>query len=40
MQDHGDLPIEDFTHRLLQTLIEIKWLMVGLLVVGAINVLS
>ena len=32
MNDHGDLPIEDFTHILLKSVIYIRWTLVGMFI--------
>lgn len=40
MEDHGELPIEDFTHGLYQNVLAIKvalWVIIGLLLFIGVN---
>ncbi len=35
MEDHGEMPIEDFTHILLKSVIYIRWSLVGIFILAA-----
>ena len=40
MEDHGDMPIEDFTHGLYKNIVIIKWAMIALIALEILTYVS